>query len=37
MDKTVLVAQVAHLFQISGYKVSTSVRINHREWTCPQK
>jgi hypothetical protein len=31
MDKTALVAQVAHLFEISGYKVDKSVRINHRE------
>ena len=31
MDKTKLVAEVAHLFRISGHKVDTSVEINHRE------
>ncbi|WP_156925368.1 NACHT domain-containing protein [Nitratidesulfovibrio termitidis] len=31
MDKTKLVATVAHLFEISGHKVTTSIAINHRE------
>jgi len=31
MDKTELVQKVAHLFQISGHLVHTSVKINHRE------
>lgn len=31
MDKTELVNKVAHLFQLSGYKVQTSVEINYRE------
>ena len=31
MDKTELTHQVAHLFRISGHKVDTSVRLNHRE------
>ncbi|MDD9989530.1 MAG: NACHT domain-containing protein [Spirochaetaceae bacterium] len=31
MDKTDLTNEVAHLFRISGHKVDTSVRINHRE------
>ncbi|MCG8430945.1 MAG: NACHT domain-containing protein, partial [Candidatus Omnitrophica bacterium] len=31
MDKTGLVAKVANLFRITGYKVDTSVKINHRE------
>ena len=31
MDKTALTAEVTHLFLIAGYKVDTSVRINHRE------
>ncbi len=31
MDKTELVAKVSNLFQITGHKVDTSVKINHRE------
>lgn len=31
MDDTALTGQVAHLFRISGYKVDTSVEINHGE------
>lgn len=31
MDKTELTNQVAHLFRISGYRVDTSIRLNHRE------
>lgn len=31
MDKTDLVAKVSNLFRISGHKVDTSVKINHRE------
>lgn len=31
MDNTALTNEVAHLFRISGYKVDTSVKINHRE------
>jgi hypothetical protein len=31
MDKTDLVNQVSQLFRIGGYKVDTSVEINHRE------
>ena len=31
MDRTNLVEKVASLFRISGYKVDTSVIINHRE------
>jgi len=31
MDKTELVAKVSNIFRISGYKVDTSVKINHRE------
>ena len=31
MDTTDLTNEVAHLFRISGHKVDTSVRINHRE------
>ena len=31
MDNTTLTNEVAHLFRISGYKVDTSVEINHRE------
>jgi hypothetical protein len=31
MDKTELVSRVSNLFRISGYKVDSSVKINHRE------
>ena len=31
MDKTILVEKVSDLFRVSGYRVKTSVRINHRE------
>lgn len=31
MDKTELVAKVSNLFRITGHKVDTSVKINHRE------
>jgi hypothetical protein len=31
MDKTDLVKQVGHLFEITGHKVQTSVKVNHRE------
>ena len=31
MDKTRLVSTVANLFQLTGHRVSTSVKINHRE------
>lgn len=31
MDKTELVAKVSNLFRISGHKVDSSVKINHRE------
>ena len=31
MDKTKLVGEVRELFRVSGYKVDTSVEINHRE------
>ncbi len=31
MDKTRLVKEVAHLFELTGHRVQTSVTINHRE------
>jgi len=31
MDKTLLVKQVAELFQLAGHTVQTSVRLNYRE------
>ena len=31
MDKTSLVKAVANLFELTGHRVQTSVKINHRE------